>query len=287
MIHAKTLIVDDSDYALETLLDYLGWLSRKFEKAGLKLEILGAPSFDMAVRLLQEGSFDLIISDIYLDYAGGDGNDLIRKIRHGEYATPRDIPAIALTAHLPSVYPRIFEAGFNHILPKPCLPDEIVKAIFLSLELKPPPWFFLRHSPKVVARTERARQGPFQPSTIILEVLAEEVHLSALVLHRGELPTDKTPILRRINGEPYVGDSELFDLRFPVTLIVDDERLATFTAVKNEQFVVTVGVGEIIIPRLKTGSTLVIEYVSLLEGEGQSVRFPLAGISEALAEAGL
>lgn len=142
---------------------------------------------------------------------------------------------------------------------------------------------------QIIAYVEKARQGLSQYTTMLLEVSATEVRLSALVPERYHYKffTNKMSVQRRINGEAYVGDRDFFNLRFPVALVVDGERLATFTAVNNEQLVVGADVGKRIIPRLKAGSTLVIEYSSTLEGKGQSVRFSLAGITKALSEVGL
>ena len=56
-----------------------------------------AESADEAVKLLQSGKFDVLVSDIGMP--GEDGYSLIKRVRSLGAASGGDIPAIALTAY--------------------------------------------------------------------------------------------------------------------------------------------------------------------------------------------
>jgi CheY-like chemotaxis protein len=93
--------------------------------------ITAADSTDKALSLFQRGPpFDLLIADIGLP--GRDGYELLRKIREieqvrGEQAT---LPAVAVTAHAyPDDRERVLAAGYQHHLPKPVEPAELMKVI--------------------------------------------------------------------------------------------------------------------------------------------------------------
>jgi CheY-like chemotaxis protein len=149
MRNIRVLLVDDSVWATENMIDYLQFMEPKLRQVGLEIEVLAASSFSMAIRLLQEGRFGLIIADYNLGDHEGNGLDLVQKIRNGEFekgelGTPATVPAIAMTAHaMQSIHDRL-QWWFNLVVTKPLLPRDIPEAICRVLEIEQPPDFSWR-----------------------------------------------------------------------------------------------------------------------------------------------
>ena len=70
----------------------------------------------------------MLVSDIGLPH--NDGYSLIRRVRELEQGRARKMPAIALTAYArPRDRMQALAAGFNHHVPKPVEPTELVTVI--------------------------------------------------------------------------------------------------------------------------------------------------------------
>jgi signal transduction histidine kinase/DNA-binding response OmpR family regulator len=91
-------------------------------------EVQMAEGVAEALEILTKWQPDILISDISMP--GGDGYDLIRRVRQQEQTSGRRLPALALTARA-SAEDRIraLAAGFQMHLPKPVEPDELLVSI--------------------------------------------------------------------------------------------------------------------------------------------------------------
>jgi CheY-like chemotaxis protein len=111
----RALVVDDHADAREVLEHVL-------RERGA--EVVGVPSVDRAIELLETRPFDILISDIAMP--GRDGHDLIRSVR----ARQRLLPAIAVTAFArPEDRQRALATGYDLHLSKPVDADRLVAAI--------------------------------------------------------------------------------------------------------------------------------------------------------------
>jgi PAS domain S-box-containing protein len=121
------LIVDDEP-------DTLDLITAELAQHGAK--ITGATNADDALKALEQGQFDLLISDIGMPNI--DGYELIRQIRQQETGKDRRIPAVALTAYA-RVQDRMqaIRAGYSTHVAKPVDADELI-TIIASLASRPP-----------------------------------------------------------------------------------------------------------------------------------------------------
>ena len=117
----RILIVDDEEslrLTFEMLLKRAGYGS-----------VTGVSSFDEAIAAVEQGEFDLIISDIVLQ--GASGIDLLRQIKE----MGKICPVVMITG-----YPNIETAaeavrlGAFDYVPKPVKKDELLKIVALALE---------------------------------------------------------------------------------------------------------------------------------------------------------
>ena len=111
------LLVDDFEDALaiySTYLDYCGYrvvVARNGEEAVV------------AARVHRPG---LILMDLRMPVMSG--TEAMRTLRGDPAAS--GIPIVALTAHaLEGERREAFAAGFDHVISKPCLPDELVRIV--------------------------------------------------------------------------------------------------------------------------------------------------------------
>ena len=118
------LVVDDEVDARELFASIV-------ERAGAS--VLTAPSAQDALRILEEGNVQVLLSDI--EMPGEDGYELIAQVR-SNLRIPRPI-SIAVTAYARNVdRRRALDAGFDWHLPKPIEPSELV-AVIASLTAQP------------------------------------------------------------------------------------------------------------------------------------------------------
>ncbi len=90
--------------------------------------VTATDSSDDALEIIRQQQPDLLVSDIGLP--NKDGYTLIRKVREYEQGQSRRMPAIALTAYArPRDRMQALAAGFNHHVPKPVEPAELITVI--------------------------------------------------------------------------------------------------------------------------------------------------------------
>jgi len=115
----RILVVDDETDAL----DLIG-----VELAQHGAKVTGVASAEEALKALEQGEFDLLISDIGMPKT--DGYELIRQIRKQEEGKSRKIPAVALTAYA-RVQDRMHAimAGFSTHVAKPVEANELITVV--------------------------------------------------------------------------------------------------------------------------------------------------------------
>jgi PAS domain S-box-containing protein len=115
----KVLIVDDEPDALEVL-------RRQLVEANA--EVYAATNADDALKLLAQAHPHVLVSDIGMPER--DGLWLIAQIRLREVTSGAHLPAVALTAFArPEDRTRALEAGYEHHLPKPADPAELISLV--------------------------------------------------------------------------------------------------------------------------------------------------------------
>jgi signal transduction histidine kinase/CheY-like chemotaxis protein len=122
----RVLVVDDepdANEAVQALLDACG------------AEVRVAGSLAQALETLARWRPDVVVSDI--EMPGGDGYELIARVRALDAGRGRVLPAIALTAYA-RVEDRVraLTAGYQHHVAKPVEPTELVAVV---RSLAPPP----------------------------------------------------------------------------------------------------------------------------------------------------
>jgi CheY-like chemotaxis protein len=106
-LRARILVVEDN--ALNRLL-----VHDILELRGH--EVLEAATVDEARRMLEDGSFDLLILDVHIP--GGGGEAVIREVRQRAGLT--DLPIVAVTSlAMPGDRERLLASGFQGYLSKP------------------------------------------------------------------------------------------------------------------------------------------------------------------------
>jgi CheY-like chemotaxis protein len=111
------LLVDDFEDGLDMYQEYLTYRG---------YHVLVARNGEEAISQARAHRPDVILLDIRMP--GMTGTDAMRVLRSDP--SVRRVPIIALTAHAFEVE-RIaaIAAGFDELIPKPCLPDELVLAV--------------------------------------------------------------------------------------------------------------------------------------------------------------
>jgi len=118
----RVLAVDDDRDSLELLRSVLDLQGATVVTAGSSKE---------ALERLQDGAFDVVLSDI--EMPGGDGIEFLRQVRTRGPERSLRLPAVAITAYgRVEDRIRILSAGFNSHLAKPVDPSELV-AVILSV----------------------------------------------------------------------------------------------------------------------------------------------------------
>jgi CheY-like chemotaxis protein/anti-sigma regulatory factor (Ser/Thr protein kinase) len=115
----SVLVVDDEPDT-RALLEYV--------LTQCEAQVTQAGSAREAVAALEQGSFDLLVSDVGMPEE--DGHSLIRKVRDLPPAKGGRIPALALTAYARSEdRAAAFKAGFDMHLAKPISPAELLVVV--------------------------------------------------------------------------------------------------------------------------------------------------------------
>jgi CheY-like chemotaxis protein len=116
------LLVEDFADAREMYAEYL-------EYSGLR--VVGAADAVRGLELAEELLPSIILMDAALP--GLSGWDAIKELKAN--AATRHIPVLMLTGHvLGDARDRALQAGADGFLAKPCLPDELTREIFATLE---------------------------------------------------------------------------------------------------------------------------------------------------------
>jgi CheY-like chemotaxis protein len=111
------LLVDDFEDGLDMYAEYLAYRGYR---------VIPARSGEEAVRLARLHRPDVILLDIRMP--GMTGTDVMRVLRADRSFA--QVPIIALTAHaLDKERVAALDAGFDDLIPKPCIPDQLVLAV--------------------------------------------------------------------------------------------------------------------------------------------------------------
>ena len=111
------LLVDDFDDARDMYREYLQFRG---------LRVVTADGGRQAVDLAKQHRPDLILMDLRMP--GVTGFDALKELRADPAVS--HIPVVALTAHaLDDERRLVLRAGFDHMISKPCLPDELFRII--------------------------------------------------------------------------------------------------------------------------------------------------------------
>ncbi|MBV8884814.1 MAG: response regulator [Chroococcidiopsidaceae cyanobacterium CP_BM_RX_35] len=117
--HLQVLVVEDEP-DIATLLTFV------LEAAGA--EVIEASLASEALAILARQQPDILLCNLRLPDA--DGCLLLKKVRRRAALQGREIPAIAITSYTREVNSTLMrQAGFQHYLPKPLDPEELVAAI--------------------------------------------------------------------------------------------------------------------------------------------------------------
>ena len=115
----RLLVVDDD-------ADASGMLQIILRDRGASVRVAGSSA--LALAALQEGGFDVLISDIGMP--GKDGYELVRELRAMEQRSGRHLPAIALTSFTRGQdEAHALAAGFDAHCPKPLRPLKLVALV--------------------------------------------------------------------------------------------------------------------------------------------------------------
>jgi CheY-like chemotaxis protein len=111
------LLVDDFEDALEMYAEYLTFKGYRVHKAGNGRAAIEAATADKPALIFMDLRMPLMT-----------GAEALHRLRADP--TLSDVPVIALTAHaLEDERQKALLDGFDEVIPKPCLPDELVAAI--------------------------------------------------------------------------------------------------------------------------------------------------------------
>jgi len=122
--HKRILVVDDQivyHTAVHRMLD------------GLGCHIDGAENGQVAINMLEENQYDLIVLDIIMP--GKDGYVTTEEIRSGVALHQKNIPILAHTSETPYMAKiKTQKVGMDGFVSKPCTQLELIKAIYKTME---------------------------------------------------------------------------------------------------------------------------------------------------------
>lgn len=111
------MVVDDNEDGREMYSEYLAFHG---------YQVTMAANGQQALEKVQKRVPDIILMD--LSMPGLDGLEATRRLRALDQM--RDVPVVALSGHvLGDFYGKAMAAGFDEFLPKPCLPDELLRFV--------------------------------------------------------------------------------------------------------------------------------------------------------------
>ena len=113
---ATVLIVEDHEDSREMYAEFLR----------LQFNVMEAGDGVGALQLMQQRAPDIVVTDLALPRM--DGFELVQRMRADERL--RHVPVIALSGFSGAEYEsRARAAGLNVVLQKPCLPDDLARAV--------------------------------------------------------------------------------------------------------------------------------------------------------------
>jgi CheY-like chemotaxis protein len=129
LLGLRVLVVDDDRVSLLAITAMV---------SAWGAEIRSAATAREALRLIEEDTPDLLLSDLYMPEM--DGFDLMRRVREMPPGRGGDTPAIAVTAH-PSFDSRrdAERAGYGAVFSKPFGHDELIDTILALAKTGPEP----------------------------------------------------------------------------------------------------------------------------------------------------
>lgn len=193
---AKILVVDDEFGIRDIIRQYLEFEGFAFEEA---------ENGEIAVGLVKEKEFDLVIMDIMMPVC--DGISALRRIR--EFS---DIPVILLTAK-GEEYDKVFgfDLGADDYVVKPFSPRELISRIKAVLKRT-------GRAAEATDEIYRFRDLEFNPSSYELKIKGEKVTItpkefelfSCFIQNKNKVITRDT-LLNKIWGYDFYGDSRTVD----------------------------------------------------------------------------
>lgn len=156
-------------------------------------EVLGLPTIDQGIQILQKESFDIILLDLNFVDDLRTGLDLFRRI----HAIGCEADVIVISGETsPERLVEIFNAGVTRFIPKPALPDRVRQEIRNVLELR-----YCRS--KAFSKGTVDSKNPFLGSSRAIQRVHEQVDLLVKrgardILIQGETGTGKEVIARYI-----------------------------------------------------------------------------------------
>lgn len=128
----RVLIVEDNPHIIEMYSYVLKKLAASDFKGGTPLEVHFAADGHAALSMLGDGSFALVMTDLYMPVL--DGFQLLEKMR----ATPAlaSIPVVAISAGGTDARDKAMKLGVNVFLKKPVRFAEVMDTVKQLLRLK-------------------------------------------------------------------------------------------------------------------------------------------------------
>ncbi len=182
---ARVLVVDDAPATLEVL-------ARNLLRRGYR--VVTAPGVLEAIRILEQSTIDLVITDLKMP--GASGLDLTRHV----HANHKDTEIMMITGY-PSVEGAVqaVKYGAEEYLPKPFTDDELQAAVTRVLEK-----LNRRSSRAPASRAQWAAYGILGESSAVLamfDAMAAAARSQAPLLIEGESGTGKELVARAIHHE--------------------------------------------------------------------------------------
>jgi DNA-binding NtrC family response regulator len=185
-MNPRVLVVDDEENMLK-------FLKKVLDKEGCDVRM--AESGSVAMRLMREEEFDLIISDLVMPVLGG--IDLMREAK----ARQSDVPFILITAHgtIGSAVEAMKAGAFDY-LTKPAGKDEILRAVHKALQ-----YGELRQEVRRLRAELRTREDfkkmvfASQEMASVCNLITKIADSQATVLILGESGTGKELVARAIH----------------------------------------------------------------------------------------
>ncbi len=168
---ANILVIEDDPLSLYSIVDFL---------EAEKFQVTGVRDGDMALKIIQHKSFDLIVCDLLLPNLNG--YEVLSSLKKNIYTA--DIPFIVMTGKNKRQDVRLgMEMGVSDYLTKPFLNDELIKAINTQLEKKR----FLEKCYQVKSQKRRFLEKCYQAKFTISGKLVIQKQLSKSSLYYDDL----------------------------------------------------------------------------------------------------